>query len=227
MAVPNRLTGSLPVSIAVHLAALVLIFVIPLTAEVALPVPATAIDAYMRAVPVPPPPPASGVPSNGRRIVEPSHAPTTAPPVIAPERDTAFSEPVAEGGVDLGVPVAGVPFGDMAGAPTPIAPPPPPPSKTDGPVRAGELVRSPRKTVDVRPVYPEIARTAHVQGTVVLEAVLDRSGHVSQVRVLKSVPLLDQAAIAAVRQWQYTPSTLHGVPVEVLMTITVTFTLQE
>jgi TonB family protein len=59
------------------------------------------------------------------------------------------------------------------------------------------------------------------------EAVLDRAGRVSHVQVVKSVPLLDSAAIAALRQWQYTPSTLHGVPVEVLMTIAVTFTLQE
>jgi protein TonB len=93
-------------------------------------------------------------------------------------------------------------------------------------VRVGELVQPPQKVVDVRPVYPDIARITHVQGTVVLEAVLDRSGRVSQVRVVSSKPLLDQAAIDAVRQWRYTPTTLHGLPIEVLMTITVTFTLQ-
>ena len=74
---------------------------------------------------------------------------------------------------------------------------------------------APRKLVDVRPVYPDIARSARVEGTVILEAVLDRSGRVGRVRVTQSSPLLDQAAIDAVRQWQYSPSTLHGQPVEV------------
>ncbi len=225
MAVPNRLRGSLPVSMALHLAALVLVFVIPLTAEVALPVPATAIDAYMRAVPAPPPP-ASAVPrTTPQRTFEPSHAPTVAPPAIVPELHFAPAQGAAEGSVDLGAPLAGAPFGEV-GSVREVTPPPPPP-RPAGPVRSGELVRSPQKTLDVRPVYPDLARAARVQGTVVLEAVLDRAGRVSQVRVVKSVPLLEQAAIAAVRQWQYTPSTLHGVPVEVLMTITVTFTLQE
>jgi len=228
MAVPNRLRGSLPVSIALHLAALVLVFVIPLTAEVALPVPATAIDAFMRAVPAPPPPPppAPAVPRPSvQPTYEPSHAPTVAPPSIVPELDLAPAQGVAEGSVDLGAPLAGAPFGEV-GSLREVTPAPPPP-RPAGPVRSGELVQSPRKTFDVRPVYPDLARSARVQGTVVLEAVLDRAGRVSQVRVVKSVPLLDPAAIAAVRQWQYTPSTLHGVPVEVLMTITVTFTLQE
>ncbi len=60
-----------------------------------------------------------------------------------------------------------------------------------------------------------------------LEAVLDPSGHVTQLRVVKSVPLLDQAAIDAVRQWRYTPSAYGGHPVSVLMTITIRFTLQQ
>jgi protein TonB len=227
MAVPNRLSGSLPVSMALHLAALVLVFVIPLTAEVALPVPAAAIDAYMRAVPAPPPPasPASGVPrERNKQTYEPSHTLTVAPPAIVPELPVAALG-APEGSVDPGAPLAGAPFGEV-GSVGEVTPAPAPP-KPAGPVRSGELVRSPRKTLDVRPVYPDVARAARVQGTVVLEAVLDRAGRVSQVRVVKSVPLLDRSAIDAVRQWRYTPSTLHGAPVEVLMTITVTFTLQE
>ena len=228
MAVPSRLTGSLPVSIVVHLALLVLIFVIPLTAEVALPSPATAIDTYMRAMPVPPMPPAPARNVDVRRRVEPSRAPTEAPPAITPERDeAAVPRPVLEGGVDFGPPAPGAPLGDIAAGSPGVTPPPPAASTPEAPVRVGELVRSPRKITDARPIYPPLARAANVQGTVVLEAVLDRNGHVSQVRVLKSVPLLDGAAIAAVRQWQYSPSTLHGVPVEVLMTITVRFTLQQ
>ena len=86
---------------------------------------------------------------------------------------------------------------------------------------------APRKTADARPLYPDIARTAHVEGTVVIEAVLDTTGRVTQLRVVKSVPLLDQAALDAVRQWRYTPSVYGGHPVSVLMTITIRFTLQQ
>jgi protein TonB len=75
-------------------------------------------------------------------------------------------------------------------------------------------------------VYPEIARAARVEGTVILEAVLDTNGRVTQLRVLKSAAMLDQAALDAVRQWRYTPSFYGGHPVSVLMTITVRFQLQ-
>jgi len=102
----------------------------------------------------------------------------------------------------------------------------PPPQKT-GPVRIADLPVAPRKIVDVRPVYPDLARTARKEGTVVMEAVLDATGRVTQLRVIQSVPLLDQAALDAVRQWRYTPSTLGGHPVSVLMTITIRFTLQQ
>jgi protein TonB len=225
MAVPNRLSGSLPVSIAAHLAALVLLLVIPLTAQVALPFPPEATAAFIRAVPAPPPP-APLVRAASARGPASSRVPTEAPPAIVPELSTAPTPPPTDEGVELGPPgVVGVPMQDTGGDAPPPAPPPV--TRPSGPVRAGELVQAPRKLADVRPSYPDIARAAHVQGTVVLDAILDRSGRISQVRVVRSVPMLDQAAIEAVRQWRYTPSTLHGVPVEVLMTITVTFTLQE
>ena len=83
------------------------------------------------------------------------------------------------------------------------------------------------KIVDVAPVYPAIARTAHVQGVVILEAVLDARGGSRSVRVLRSIPLLDQAAVDAVQQWRFTPALLNGEPVPVVMTVTVNFTLQE
>jgi periplasmic protein TonB len=61
---------------------------------------------------------------------------------------------------------------------------------------------------------------------VIIEATIDPSGHVSDTRVLKSIPLLDQAAVDAVRQWEFTPTNLNGVPVPVVMTVTVNFSLQ-
>jgi protein TonB len=107
-----------------------------------------------------------------------------------------------------------------------VPPPPPPTTRPSGPVRVSELVTPPRKLVDVRPVYPDVARQARVEGTVILEAILDQSGHVDKLRVVRSVPLLDLAAMDAVRQWRYTPTVLNGQPVPVLMTITIRFTLQ-
>ena len=87
-------------------------------------------------------------------------------------------------------------------------------------------MRAPVKTTDVAPVYPIIAKSAHVQGVVILEAVLNAKGGVESVRVLRSLPLLDQAAIDAVQQWRFTPALLNGQPVPVVMTVTVNFMLQ-
>jgi protein TonB len=77
----------------------------------------------------------------------------------------------------------------------------------------------------VAPVYPAIAQSARVQGIVILEATIGVDGKVIDAHVLRSIPLLDQAAIDAVRQWEYTPTMLNGAPVPVIMTVTVTFTL--
>jgi len=78
---------------------------------------------------------------------------------------------------------------------------------------------------NVAPIYPDIAKQARVQGVVVLEATIDASGHVDNLRVLRGVPLLNEAAIAAVKQWVYSPTLLNGTPVPLIMTVTVNFTL--
>ena len=79
---------------------------------------------------------------------------------------------------------------------------------------------------DVRPVYPAIAQSARVQGVVIIEATIGPTGSVQDAKVLRSIPLLDAAALDAVKQWTFTPTTLNGVPVPVIMTVTVNFTLQ-
>ena len=71
-----------------------------------------------------------------------------------------------------------------------------------------------------------MAQTARVQGVVILEAIIGSSGAVTKVKVLRSVPLLDDAAIVAVQQWVYTPTLVNGVPTPIIMTVTVSFTLQ-
>lgn len=121
----------------------------------------------------------------------------------------------------------------------PPPPPPPPPRPTAdvrdegsegtnpplAPVRIGGAIREPRKIKNVTPEYPDIARQARVQGVVILECVVSPRGNVTEVRVLRGIPLLDAAAIDAVRQWRYTPTLLDGRPVPVIMTITVNFRL--
>jgi protein TonB len=87
-------------------------------------------------------------------------------------------------------------------------------------------MRAPVKTTHVAPLYPVVARQTHIEGVVILEAVLDDQGRVESVRVLRSIPMLDQAAVDAVRQWRFTPALLNGQAVPVVMTVTVNFTLQ-
>jgi protein TonB len=93
-------------------------------------------------------------------------------------------------------------------------------------VRVGGNIKPPQKLKHVNPVYPPIAQSARVQGIVIIEATIGPSGAVQDAKVLRSIPLLDQAALDAVRQWQFTPTLLNGVPVPVIMTVTVQFTLQ-
>jgi protein TonB len=105
-------------------------------------------------------------------------------------------------------------------------PPPPPPPPPAAPVRVGGNIKPPNKVKNVPPVYPPIAQSARVQGVVIIEATIGTNGKVTDARVLRSIPLLDQAALDAVRQWEFTPTLLNGVPVPVIMTVTVNFTLQ-
>jgi TonB family protein len=119
-------------------------------------------------------------------------------------------------------------------------PPPPPPGSvarnTAGvstaradigpqPVRVGGQIRQPTQLRRVNPVYPQDAQAARVQGVVILEVVIGVDGFVRDPRILRSIPLLDQAALDAVSQWQYSPTLLNNVPVPVIMTVTVQFTL--
>ena len=106
------------------------------------------------------------------------------------------------------------------------APPPPPPPPPPAPVRVGGAIRQPTQLKKVNPVYPPIAQSARVQGVVIIEAIIGPDGRVTEAKVLRSIPLLDAAALDAVKQWVYTPTLLNGVPVPVIMTVTVNFTLQ-
>ena len=94
------------------------------------------------------------------------------------------------------------------------------------PVPVGGKIRPPVKLRDVAPVYPAIAQAARVAGVVIIETIIDADGRVQSARVLRSIPLLDAAALAAVTQWTYTPTLLNGTAVPVIMTVTVRFELR-
>ncbi len=117
---------------------------------------------------------------------------------------------------------------DSAAAPAmvPAAPASLPPSWPSDAIRVGGNVRPPTKTVDVKAVYPPSAIEARVQGVVICEVLIGSDGKVADAFVLRSIPLLDQAALDAVRQWEFVPTLLNGHPVPVAMTVTVNFTLE-
>lgn len=90
-------------------------------------------------------------------------------------------------------------------------------------VRVGGAIRTPTKTKNVAPEYPAIAKSARVGGTVQVEATIGPDGKVVDARVMKSIPMLDQAALDAVKQWEYMPTKVKGVAVPVIITVAINF----
>jgi protein TonB len=193
--------------------------------------------AFVAAPPAPPPPPPPPAPAAAKRA-QPAPKPVqtvgeSAAPIEPPAHfepgpgdDEGFEEGVP-GGVEGGVP-GGIIGGIVGGVPD--APPPPPPAapQPKAPVRVGGLISTPTLLHRVDPVYPSVAVAARIQGVVILEAVIDETGHVADARVLRSVnTVLDREAIDAVRQWRYTPVVLNGIPVRVILTVTLSFKLEE
>jgi len=98
----------------------------------------------------------------------------------------------------------------------------------DEPQRVGKDVSAPVKISGAAPVYTELARRAHVAGTVVVEAIIDQRGDVTNARVLRGLPMgLDRAAVAAVQTWKFKPAMLNGKPVKVYYVLTVNFKVEE
>ena len=95
------------------------------------------------------------------------------------------------------------------------------------PVRIGGHVREPQVIKRVEPAYPALARQTHMQGVVLIDAILDEHGNVVEMKVVSGPPLLIQAAFDAVRQWKYEPTYLNDEPVAVQMNISVTFRLSQ
>ena len=111
-----------------------------------------------------------------------------------------------------------------------MAPPPQPAQPQFAqPLRIGGNLRAPRKELDVKPVYPPSMRAAGREGIVPIEAIIGRDGTVASVRVVSASvhPDFAIAAVDAVRQWRFTPTLLNGVPVEVVMNVSVAFHLSD
>lgn len=220
VSVASRKWYTLPVSLVSHSLIVAVLIALPILAPAVLPSIAPDIDPYfMPVAPNPPLAPRPLQPTPVRPVVNPNAAPLEAPNAITKETGLEAGFENSVGIVDAGVGLVAGPITTGVGE----APAPPRPQ---APVRVGGAIRQPVRVRDVSPVYPQIAQAARVQGLVIIEATIGTDGQVVNGRVLRSVPLLDQAALDAVRQWQYTPTLLNGVPVPVVMTVTVSFTLR-
>lgn len=212
-------TYTILVSIVAHALGVIVIITSTVLATDSLPEPRRATEFIVVKPELPTLPPPAPRRAEVARHVPMNVAPSEAPDAIRPEppRDPAVD---ALAGVN-----GSLVSGDAFGAPVRDSLPPPPPVEQP-PVHVGGVVKQPQRTRYVTPAYPAIAREAHVSGVVILEAVIGEDGAVRDVRVLRSIPLLDQAAIDAVRQWQFTPTLLNGQPVPIVMTVTVAFELR-
>ena len=194
-----------------------------------------AFVAEAPAPPPPPPPPAPpatpAAPAQARPTPSPDAAPVEPPSTIAPERPNDVGDIGVPGGVEGGIPggvVGGIVGGVAGGLVSDIPPPPPAPPAPRAPIRVGGQIEPPALAHRVEPLYPDVAVSARLRGVVILEAQVDREGRVVEVKVLRSAGrLLDHSAETAVRQWRYRPLILNGQPEQFVLTVVLTFELQD
>ena len=205
------------------------LILIPLIYTSALP--SAMMTTFLVAPPPPPPPPPPAV----KVIVKPQPkfiqqgklvAPTVIPKKIQMIKEEAQPDVGMTGGVPGGVPggsAGGVLGGIIGGAPGGLPPPPKPVER----LRVGGNVMQANIIHRVDPIYPQIARTAHISGSVILHAIIAKDGTIQELSVVSGPPLLQRAALDAVKQWRYKPTLLNTQPVQVDTTITVIFSLGE
>lgn len=213
---------------------LAVLILIPLIYTEALPKASLATLLIAPPPPPPPPPPPAATPvvkvkpqvklMDAGKLVAPKAIPKEVK-IIKEEAE----QPDAMGAIG-GVP-GGVPGGQMGGVIGGViggvggAPPPPKPTQTR--IRQGGSVQAAKLVNRVQPQYPPLARQTRISGTVRLHAIISKDGSVQSLSVESGHPLLVQAALDAVRQWRYQPTTLNGEPVEVDTTIDVIFSLNQ
>lgn len=142
-----------------------------------------------------------------RKVPIPDPTPEDPEPIVEPEPEPEYN-PIP--------PDAEVVFGIPEGPPAPAQ---------DGPLLVGGNIRRPDRIRMVKPLYPAIAKNAGVEATIVLNVIIDKTGNVAEVQILRGHPLLQDAAIKAVKQWKYQPAIMNGSPVSVIFPVTVEFTL--
>jgi periplasmic protein TonB len=213
---------------------LAVLILIPLIYTEALP--KASLATLLIAPPPPPPPPPPPAATQIVKVKPQVHlmdagklvAPKVIPKDVKIIKEEA-EQPDAMGAMG-GVP-GGVPGGQMGGVIGGViggvgaAPPPPRPTQTR--IRQGGAVQAAMLVNRVQPQYPPLARQTRISGTVRLHAIISKDGSVQQLEVVSGHPLLVQAALDAVRQWKYRPTTLNGEPVEVDTTIDVIFSLNQ
>jgi len=175
--------------------------------------------------PPPPPPPAAPQIQHVQKVSEIVDGALRTPSKIPKKVQMIKEEEVQPNtGVTGGV-VGGVPGGSAGGVIGGIigSAAPPPKVATPQKLRVSSGVADGLKIHDVQPAYPQMARIAHIQGDVTLQAVISKSGVIENLHALNGHPILIQAAMDAVRQWKYKPYILNGEPVEVETTVVVKF----
>ena len=232
----TRRPATVVVSAMVHVVALVVLVLIPLLQTQALTIPPPDMSLLLPRTEKPrnvavfsAQPPVQSRPTQADLS-----SPTLTTPPSIPPRIVFVDDPVRPevgflglpGGNGFGLPVVGSVDRPIEVAPPAIVTPPPPPVIDAHPVRVSIGVQTANLIYQVKPVYPEIAKRTRIQGIVVLEAVISKGGSVDALRVISGHPLLTQAALDAVKQWRYRPTMLNGEPIDVVTTVTVTFTLQ-
>ena len=220
-----RKPWSLLVSVALQSLLIGALVLIPLIYTEALP--KAMLSTFIVAPPPPPPPPMAAVKVKQEKLAQVIKTnpvtPTVIPKKIEIEKDQAAPD-AAPSPQDNGIPGG---TGDVLGGIAGNGPAMPPPPKPQAPQRVtlGGQVEAAKLINKVSPQYPEVAKSAHVTGTVVLRAVISKSGDIQQLQLVSGPPLLAKAAMDAVTQWRYRPTVLNGQPVEVDTTIDVVFSL--
>jgi protein TonB len=207
------------VSIVGHTLALAAAIIVPLAATDTIVIPELTLISFPHPPPLPPSPP---LPRSAAREQVPIVKPTIvveAPVGITAEIPIRRSEPLA--GIEYNT---GLVQGDDYSAAPPSLPPAP--VRAQAPLPVGGDIKPPMKIKDATPAYPAVARAAQVQGIVIVRATIGPDGKVQDAQILRSVRLLDEAALDAVRQWEYTPTLLNGTPIAIVMTVTVNFRLR-
>lgn len=215
-------------SVVLYALALGVIFVLPLTAAFSLPDIKTPLPPLMMASAMPLPPEPAAAPPQTAPVEQLNidAAPLTSPDTVTPEvpRPPVSTAPPVPGGLP-GVTTGVAPTG-LLGPKNFSNALPEPPRPPEQPKRLGTGIQAPQRIVYKAPVYPQVAVSARIEGIVILEATIDAQGVVQNVTVLRSLPMLDRAAIEAVQQWRYQPTRLNGQAIPIIMTVTVHFSLR-